>query len=267
MKGVHPTELIAQNVKEVTALAAQLKRPSMLTVNHPQWVYLDIMPENLINNPNVRFFEVCNGGSAFAPPKENPVRTNDPFWDVVNAFRAKKGLPLIYGIGSDDTHAYFNFGTKKAGRVGVDYIVVRSPSLTPDALLAALHAGDFYASSGVTLRNIEFDPKKRALHVSVYPDPGAAYKIHFMTTKKNFDTSVRIVDVPAAKGHGARKVPIYASEIGKTVSLVEGTEATYTMAPDDLYVRARVESSLPSAYIGHFHPETKVAWTQPYGAA
>ena len=266
MKGAHPTELIAQNVKEVAALAAQLKRPTMLTVNHPQWVYLDILPENLINNPDVRFFEVCNGGSAFAPPSEAPVKTNDPFWDVVNAFRAKKGIPLIYGIGSDDTHFYFDLGTKKAGRVAVDYIVVRSPVLTPDALLTALHAGDFYASSGVTLRNIEFDPAKRTLHVSVAPDLGATYKIHFITTKKNFDTSVRTVDLPAKKGRGARKAPIYSSEIGKTISLVEGTEATYAMASDDLYVRARVESNLPSAYIGYFHPETKVAWTQPYGA-
>jgi histidinol phosphatase-like PHP family hydrolase len=266
VKDILPTELIAQNAKETAALAASLKRPTMLMVNHPQWVYLDIKPENLINNPDVRFFEVCNGGSAFAPLEEAPVATNDPFWDTVNAFRAIKGVPLIYGTGSDDTHHYFSVGTQQPGRLAVDYIVVRSATLTPDALLAAMHAGDFYTSTGVTLDDIVFDPAKRTLTVKALPAPGAAYTIRFITTKKNFDQTVRTVDVPAVKGHGARTVPIYSADIGKTVKRVEGTEASYTMAPDDLYVRAKVESNLPSAYTGHFHPKEKVAWTQPYPA-
>lgn len=266
MKGVHPTELISQNVKEVAALAASLKRPSLLMLNHPQWVYLDIMPENLINNPEVRFFEVCNGGSAFAPPDEAPVKTNDLFWDAVNAFRTIKGVPLIYGTGSDDTHYYFDLEAKKAGRVGVDYIVVRSAMLTPDALLAAMHAGDFYTSTGVTLDDIAFDATKRRLSVRVQPAPDTSYTIRFVTTKKNFDQTVRTVEVPAAKGHGSRTVPIYSEDIGKTVKLVEGTEAVYTMAADDLYVRAKIESSQPSLYNAYFHPSVKVAWTQPYGA-
>ena len=52
--------------------------------------------------------------------------------------------------------------------------------------------------------------------------------------------------VPAVKGHGARTVPIYSDDIGRTVRSVEGAEATYAMAPDDLYVRARIDPSLPS---------------------
>jgi hypothetical protein len=238
----------------------------MLMLNHPQWVYLDILPENLINNPDVRFFELCNGGSAFAPPAAAPAKTNDPFWDAVNAFRALKGVPLIYGTGTDDTHFYFDLGAKEAGRLGVDYTVVRSAALAPDALLAAMHAGDFYTSTGVTLDDIEWNAAKRALHVKVRPAPGASYTISFITTKKNFDQTIRTVEVPAAKGHGARTVPVYSADIGRTVKLAEGTEAAYAMAPDDLYVRAKIESSLPSAYMRHFHPETQVAWTQPYPA-
>jgi histidinol phosphatase-like PHP family hydrolase len=266
MKGVHPTELLRQNAREVAALAAAQKRPAMLMLNHPQWVYLDIKAENLIENPEVRFFEVCNGGSAFAPPAEAPLKTNDPFWDAVNAFRSLKGAPLIFGTGSDDTHYYFDLGDKKAGRVGVDYTVVRSAALAPDALLAAMHAGDFYTSTGVTLDDIAFDAAKRALHVKVRPAPGASYKIRFIATKKGFDQTVRTVEVPAVKGHGARTVPIYSPEIGKTVKLAEGTEAAYAMAADDLYVRAKIESSVPSAFKGHFHPDVQVAWTQPYPA-
>jgi len=266
LKGVAPTELVAQNAKEVAALASSLKRPSMLMVNHPQWVYLDIQPDVLINNPDVRFFELCNGGSAFAPLDDDPVKTNDRFWDAVNAFRALKGYPLIFGTGSDDTHYYFDLGSKKAGRVGVDYIVVRSAALTPDALLAAMHAGDFYVSTGVTLDDVAFEPAKRTLRVKVRPEAGASYRISFITTKKGFDQAVRTVELPAVKGHGARTVPIYSADIGKTVKCEEGVEASYTMASDDLYVRAKVESNLPCGYSGYFHPECKVAWTQPHRA-
>ena len=264
MKGIHPTELLRQNAREVAQLAAALKRPSMLMLNHPQWVYLDIKPENLIENPDVRFFEVCNGGSSFAPPDGEPTVNNDHFWDTVNAFRTLKGAPLIYGTGSDDTHYYFDLLNKPAGRVGVDYLVVRSAALTPDALLAAMHAGDFYTSTGVTLADIAFDPAKRTLAVKVQPAPGASYSIRFITTKKGFDQTVRTLESPAEKGRGARTIPVYSPDIGKTVKLAEGTEAAYTMAADDLYVRAKIESSVPSAYKGHFHPKVQVAWTQPY---
>jgi len=267
LKGIRPSDLIAQNAGEVAALAKRLNRPSLLMLNHPQWVYLDIRPENLINNPEVRFFEVCNGGSAFAPPAEAPEKTNDRFWDAINAFRALKGMPLIFGTGSDDTHYYFDLGANKAGRVGVDYIVVRSAALTPESLLAAMHAGDFYASTGVTLDDVAFDAAQRRLNVKVRPAPGTTYRIRFITTKKNFDQSVRMVDVPAVKGHGARAVPVYSADVGKTVRQVDGIEADYRMAPDDLYVRARIESSAPSAWKEYYHPEVQTAWTQPYGNA
>lgn len=263
-KDLTPTELIAQNAKEVAALATKLQLPTMLMLNHPQWRYLDVQPSDLINNPEVRFFEVCNGGSSFPPLAENPVNSNDYFWDTVNAFRAIKGLPLIYGTGSDDTHHYFDLGTTKAGRVGVDYIVVRSDQLTPGALLNAMHQGDFYASTGAAFDNIEFNAAKRTLEVTVLPDAGVSYKIHFYATKRNFDQSSNKVEVPAVRGHGKRSVAVYSKEISRIVKSVEGLSASYTMAADDLFVRAKIESSQPSSFAQHFHPKVQVAWSQPY---
>ena len=57
---------------------------------------------------------------------------------------------------------------------------------------------------------------------------------------------------------------MYSDDIGSTAKLVEGTEASYRMAADDLYVRAKIESSVPSGYTRHFHPDVQVAWTQPW---
>jgi len=256
--------LILRNAEEVARLSAQLRRPSLLMLNHPQWVYWDITPQDLIENPGVRFFEVCNGGSAFAPHPEALSVTNDAFWDAVNAFRSLKGQPLLFGMGSDDTHYYVNRTPEQ--RMADAWVMVRSSALTPDALLGAMHAGDYYVSTGVTLEDVAFDPQQRTLRVKVAPQPGVTYRIRFITTKRGFDQTVRRVNSPAEKGRGARTLPVYSPDIGKTARSVDGVEASYPMAADDLYVRAKIESSVPSGYTRHFHPDVQVAWTQPYGA-
>ena len=257
--------LIRQNAAEVAELATQQRRPSLLMLNHPQWVYWDIRPQNLIDNPEVKFFEICNGGSAFAPHPDAMGVTCDSFWDTVNAFRCHKGQPLLFGVGSDDTHYYLNRTPEQ--RLADAWIMVRSASLAPESLLGAMHAGDYYVSTGVTLDDVAFGAADRTLRVKVKPVNGVTYRIRFITTKKGFDPSVRTVTCPAEKGRGARTIPVYSADIGRTAQLVEGTEASYRMAPDDLYVRAKIESSTPSGYTRHFHPDVQVAWTQPHGAA
>jgi hypothetical protein len=256
--------LIRQNAAEVAQMARQMRRPTLLMLNHPQWVYWDITPQNLIDNPEVRFFEVCNGGSAFAPHPEAMNVTNDAFWDAVNAFRCLKGQPLLYGIGSDDTHYYLNRTPEQ--RLADAWVMVRSAALTPELLLAAMQAGDYYATTGVLLEDVAFSTSDRTLRVKVKAVPGVTTRIRFITTKRGFDQAVRTVDCPAEKGRGPRTIPVYSEDIGKTAHLVEGAEASYRMAADDLYVRAKVESSVPSGFTRHFHPDVQVAWTQPYGA-
>lgn len=259
--GMDETELIAHNMKEVSAMAAAMKRRSLLMLNHPQWVYWDIKPQHLIDNPDVRFFEVCNGASSFGPHPDARRVTLDAFWDAINAFRALQGAPLLYGVGSDDTHYYIN--RRPDQRLADAWVMVRAPELSPEALLAAMDAGDFYASTGALLEDVEFRPKRRTLRVKVQAEPGVTYRIRFIATKRGFDQTVRMVECPAVKGRTARTIPVYSEDIGQTVKLVEGTEASYRMAPGDLYVRAKIESDAPSAYKGHFHPDVQVAWTQP----
>ena len=84
---------------------------------------------------------------------------------------------------------------------------------------------------------------------------------------------MRYVEIPPTKEHfnRARKVPVYDARIGATVKLVDGRkgdrlEASYTLASDDLYVRARVESDAPTKFKRKrcLHPAHHTAWTQPY---
>ncbi|MBN2308437.1 MAG: hypothetical protein JXR94_05665 [Candidatus Hydrogenedentes bacterium] len=260
--GLSVSGLIRQNAADVSAMSAQMQRPALLMLNHPQWVYWDITPQDLIDSAEVRFFEVCNGGSAFAPHPDALGVTLDSFWDAINAFRCVQGAPLLYGVGSDDTHYYINRTPNQ--RIADAWVMVRSAALTPESLLAAMDAGDYYATTGVLLEDVAFNTRRRKLWVRVQAEPGVTYRIRFITTKRGFDQTVRRVDCPAEKGRGARTIPVYSADIGRTVKEVEGVEASYRMASDDLYVRAKIESDVPSEYTQHFHPDVQVAWTQPY---
>ena len=69
-----------------------------------------------------------------------------------------------------------------------------------------------------------------------------------------------------------REIAIYGDKIGKVVKTVEipageSARVEYTLADDDLYVRARVEEKGATVSTAHLHPKgLRCAWTQPYRA-
>lgn len=260
------SEVIAMAAAEAKQAASALGRPYLFFVNHPFWIYCDIVPQNLIECPEVRFFEICNGGSVHAPHPTAVGYTPEKLWDVVNAFRCRAGEPLLYGVGTDDAHFYDPARINNNGGVGDAWVMVRAAALTPEALVAAMDAGDFYASTGVALEDVAFSPAERTLRVKVKAEKGVDYTIRFVTTKRDFDPSFEQIASPAEGNRPARSIPVYSDDIGRTVKTVKGVEAEYCMASDDLYVRAVVESDRLSKFTIHFHPTTQVAWTQPYAA-
>ena len=235
-------------------------------LNHPFWVYYDIVPQNLLDCHEIHFFEVCNGGADYAPHPEALTYTVEKFWDVVNAFRRIRGQPLMYGIGSDDAHFYDAKRINDVGGVGDAWVMVRAASLTPDSLIGAMRRGEFYASNGVLLDDVTFSPANNTLRVKVKSEQGVNYRIHFITTKLCFNRTITTSTSPAKDKQPARVIPIYSNDIGRTVKTVAGTEAVYRLEADDLYVRAQVESDRRAKYIEYFHPKVKMAWTQPYAA-
>lgn len=136
--------------------------------------------------------------------------------------------------------------------------MVLADRLEPSALIHAMEAGRFYASSGVTLSQVT--RTANSLEITVKPDQDATYTIDFIGTLKGFDaTSQAVVDQDGKALPVTRK---YSDEIGRTLKTVAGFTGTYTFTGDELYVRARVTSSRP-----HPNPSTlgepERAWTQP----
>ena len=281
MKSPDVSAMIQQSVDEVKVLASRRGNPPHLCfLNHPHWRYYDVVAQDVIDSPDVRFFEVCNNGADFPPvgllPEDGLY--NDRLWDVVNAVRAKAGQPLLYAVANDDCHFYPCTKTTTPCTFGECYSMVHADALTPAALFEAMENGDSYASCGVDLEDVQFDGK--TLHVAVSAKKGIAYTIKFIATKHNADTEIlQTVMLPEKgprnwSGRPARKVPIYSSAIGATVKSVSGKKgdrvsAEYSLADGDLYVRARVESDERAPYYvlggkGAMHPKVAMAWTQPY---
>lgn len=270
------SDFIALHEKETSKLAHSLGRRAVFMLNHPQWQWYDIPPEALIEASSVRFFEVCNNGTELPSCPELPQDgfDTDRFWDVVNAFRVRRGLPLLYGLGGDDTHVYRNEPHGGMLMPFNAWILVRSPSLDAASLLEAMHEGDFVACEGIEPQDIAFDRGSGTLSVSVAAKPGVARTVKFIVSKADFsETPIRTITVrpPSEQDRPfhERTIRTYDEKIGLVAKTVvsgagEALTASYTLAPDDLYVRARIEEPGQTLCTANLHPHCLACWTQPY---
>ncbi len=271
---------IARHAEETAALAKTFGTRPLFMLNHPIWPWYDIAPEVLADCPSVRFFEICNNGGPCPPDERLPADglDTDRFWDVVNAFRARRGQPLLYGVGGDDTHVYR--GEPHGGMLmpGNAWTLVRAAALSADALVEAMDAGDFAACEGIEPEDIAFDPETGTLSVSVAAKPGAARTVRFIVSKRDFSETPASTFVarPAGREEGPkfeRRFAVYDERIGQVAKTVAGApgepvRAAYTLADDDLYVRARIEEPGQPLCTAFLHPRRLlVAWTQPYRKA
>ena len=276
VRDIPQKDFLAAHRKEAADLAKALGRPHLFILNHPIWTWYDVGPEVLVDNPEVRFFELCNNGSPFKSGAGLPSDglDMDRFWDVANAFRIRRGLPLLYGIGTDDTHRYRG----EPGDMlmpGNAWSLVRAESLDAPSLIAAMDAGDFVTCEGLEPDDVSFDPSAGTLEVSA-PAGLSVRAVRFIVTKRGFSEKPvdKVVVRPSEHKDEMkfqREISVYDDKmigvVAKTARFRPGepVRATYTMADDDLYVRARIEERGTTLCTAALHPKgLRVAWTQPY---
>lgn len=202
---------------------------------HPNFRWA-ITAEMMLENPDLRFFEVYNGHPQVNNTGDELRAGTERMWDIVLANRLSDGGKLLYGIATDDTHNYHGGG---AGP-GKGWVMIRSDNLNAESILDGLDRGDFYASTGVRMKDIRFNGK--TLTVEVDPQEGAEYEIEFIGTAKGFDRS----STPATDAGGAEienTTRRYSEDIGVVLAATKGTRASYRFSGDELYVRARITST------------------------
>src|SRR6185436_1913413 len=150
--------------------------PMFPHINHPNMDWA-ISVDELKALQGERFFEVYNGHPIVKNYGDATHPGTEQVWDLVNAAYAKRGQPLLFGLATDDTHNYHQFGTafSNAGR---GWVMVRSSQLDAAALVEAMERGDFYATTGVILEDLNY--KKNTIDIRVKEEPGVNYAIEFL---------------------------------------------------------------------------------------
>ena len=127
-----------------------------------------------------------------------------------------------------------------------------------------MKAGEFYASSGVELEDMQFDAKNRKLSLKIAAESSATYETKFIVISKSPVTTIESAAGTNDKNTREGEAEQSPLPTAKVAMMVTGLAPEYTMKEDDLYVRAIVTSSLP-----HVDPSLKdqkqQAWTQPVG--
>lgn len=257
--GKDAIETIRVNIRQIKEQSGKLFRPMVAFLNHPNFGW-GVRAEEMLSAEELKFFEVFNGHPGVRNYGDPQHASTERVWDITLALRlGKYKLPLVYGLATDDSHAYHEYGPTKTNP-GRGWVMVKAPYLTAEALVKGLDAGDFYASTGVVLDEVTRDGNE--LRIAVRTEPGVTYKTEFVATMKGVDLTATPKVFTDKEGKETPVTSDYSPEVGKVVATADGPKATYTLTGNELYVRAKVTSSKP-----HPNPyakgDTEVAWTQP----
>ena len=254
--GKSVAEVIQNDVNAVLEQQRATGQPMIAHINHPNFRWA-ITAEDIMRVNGDRFLEVYNGH----PITWNAGDTNHPsherIWDIVLTKRlAEFHMDPIWGTAVDDAHNYHEFKTEHSNP-GRGWIMVKAESLDAPALIKAMEAGDFYATSGVLLEEIK--RSKGELAITIKAQPGVTYRTEFIGTWKGYDLSSQPVMVDGKPIQATRK---YSKDIGAVLYDAAGVSPSYKLKGDEIYVRAKIISSRPKG-----NPTTEgdfeMAWTQP----
>ncbi len=226
-------DVLQNNIDAVIAQRKATGQPMIVHVNHPNFHYA-IGLEDMIALQGERFFEVFNGHPQVNNLGDSTHIGTEEMWDLINIAYLSQGKPLIYSLATDDSHHYHRFD-RQWSNSGRGWIMVEADSLETHALISAIENGRFYASTGVSLSELELIDGK--YKIAVEAEPGVNYKIQFIGCRK-----------------GEQQTEVLHES--------SGTAASFEINEDLLFVRAKVISDKK-----HPNPiETivdEMAWTQP----
>ena len=197
--GASVLEILQRNVDGIRAAGG------VPHINHPNFRW-SITGDELRQLRNNRLFEIYNGHPQVNGLGGGGVPGLEEVWDAI----LSSGV-LLHGVAVDDAHTFKQPGNPNVAGPGRGWIAVRAPRLEARALLDAIERGEFYASTGVELEDLQVSPQR--VHVAVKPVASSKYRVQFL-------------------GKGGRV-------LSESIEPV----ATYVPKGDEGYVRARVLES------------------------
>ncbi|MCC6929145.1 MAG: PHP domain-containing protein [Gemmatimonadaceae bacterium] len=155
--------------RDVDAIRAANGLPHL---NHPNFGW-SVTAADIQRIRNDRLFEVFNGhpmvnnlGGGGSPGLEE-------IWDVILS-----SGKLLFGVATDDAHHFKRPGDPAAAGPGRGWVVVRAAHLSSEDVIAALDRGDFYASTGVELIDVQRSTQR--VEIRIKPDAWSRYTTRFI---------------------------------------------------------------------------------------
>ena len=236
--------VIREVMQAVKRQEEEMGRPILAHLNHPNYLWA-VTAEDLAAVVEEQFFEVYNGHPLINHEGDETRPGDEQIWDIANTIRiAKMGEAPLFAVATDDSHWYHG-GQVSPGR---GWIMVAAENLATDALIHAMRAGDFYASSGVTLESVRYEPDTRMIEIGIEETKGATYRSQLIGTRASYTKAA-----VGSKGG-----------IGEIIATAVGGKVRFKLPPDALYARVMIESSEAHPNPS-FDGQKKQAWTQPVG--
>jgi len=164
-KGTSVVDTLQRNVNAIR------KVQGVPHINHPNFGWA-VTAEELRQIENNKLFEIFNGHPHVNNQGGGGIVGLEAAWDHILT-----SGQMLYGIAVDDAHVFKRPWDRNAARPGQGWVVVRAERLHPRALLEAMERGEFYASTGVELSEIQTSDQEIA--ITIKEDPTAKYRIQF----------------------------------------------------------------------------------------
>jgi hypothetical protein len=176
-------------------------------INHPnfRWAFT---AKEMLPLKNAVLLEIASGHPAVNHAGDGVVPPTERMWDELLSAGMR-----VFGVGVDDAHNFrqeFSIDRANPGRA---WVVVRAPALTRENILAALNAGEFYASTGVSLTDVRSTPASMTVEIQTTPQDPKRYQV------------------------------VFVGRDGRTLAVTRTNPATYRFTGSEGYVRARIEDS------------------------
>jgi hypothetical protein len=231
-----PAEILQRHVDGASAAGGET------IVNHPNWHYA-LNADHIKRVRGVHMFELYNASDVYGEePSTQDGDADHPSTEAMWDDMLTSGM-VMYGVASDDAHEFQEW-RHDISNPGRGWVMVRAKALTPDALTAAMAAGDFYASSGVVLKSVTLG--SNTLRVTV--DRKATLSMAAQDTV----LGKRIGDAPPWQIE-------FIGPGGEVLKTMKGPRSSYRASEDLPYVRCKVTytEDTPQGKRQYF------AWTQP----
>jgi hypothetical protein len=175
-------------------------------INHPNFLWAFTAAE-MKPLKRTGLLEIASAHPIVNHAGDGMVPSTEQMWDEL----LTSGM-RIWAAAVDDSHHFRGEFNATQANPGGAWVAVRATALTRDAVIAALDAGEFYASVGPEIQDIRRE-----------------------------DNSL-VVELPAPTNQRRYRV-IFIGEQGRVLSISSENPARYTFAGSERYVRARIEDS------------------------